>query len=249
MTPVEEAALRADNERLRAQVGELLGVMETRRKIGRDQETTIQDMTRALHHVTSNHETRVKAARVLLERLDVPLERVAAYREYLAALTALATIREADIIVGDGGDEEWTGTPEQLKVFREQWIRANASAIVEGMGEGHAEVMQFLLDRNEEIMSQLRRPLRNIFQGRVAPFALPLANNGQMVIDANSELVGGFEAATADETAWIINSVNGIARLARIEIQLAKPCDTTHRARLENERNRILFGSEAVPAE
>lgn len=40
----------------------------------------------------NNHDNRVEAARVLIERLDVPLERVGAYRQYLAALTKADTL-------------------------------------------------------------------------------------------------------------------------------------------------------------
>ena len=43
-------------------------------------------------HWRANHDRRVEAARVLIERPDLPLERVDAYRKYLAALTRAAEL-------------------------------------------------------------------------------------------------------------------------------------------------------------
>ena len=46
-------------------------------------------------HWKANHDTRVEAARLLIERPDMPLERVKAYQQHLAITAQNAAMREA----------------------------------------------------------------------------------------------------------------------------------------------------------
>ena len=54
----------------------------------------VEDAERATRHWKANHDNRVEAARMLIERLDMPLERVGAYRQHLAALSRAAHLQD-----------------------------------------------------------------------------------------------------------------------------------------------------------
>ena len=76
-SPADEARgedLAAENERLRA---------------------ALEFEKREAAHWKANHANRVEAARVLIERPDMPLERVDAYRKYLRALQVAQDVIEA----------------------------------------------------------------------------------------------------------------------------------------------------------
>lgn len=51
-------------------------------------------LTKEANHWKANHACRVEAARMLIERLDMPLERIGAYRQHLAALNRAAHLEE-----------------------------------------------------------------------------------------------------------------------------------------------------------
>ena len=54
----------------------------------------VEELTRGVTHWKVNHDNRVEAARMLIERLDMPLERVGAYRQHLAALSRAAFLQD-----------------------------------------------------------------------------------------------------------------------------------------------------------
>jgi hypothetical protein len=71
-------------------VGEISRLREENEQLKSDAERLTKDVA----HWKANHRERVDAARVLIERLDMPLERVGAYRQYLAALARAVHLEE-----------------------------------------------------------------------------------------------------------------------------------------------------------
>ena len=80
LTAGEDLDLVAENQRLQSELEAL--------------KTALVFEKREVAHWKANHANRVEAARVLIERLDVPLERVDAYRKYLRALQVAQDIIE-----------------------------------------------------------------------------------------------------------------------------------------------------------
>ncbi len=78
----------------------------------------IIDLERELQHWKANHDNRVEAARVLIERTDLPLERVTAYRNYIAMQSLVARLWNA-LIYAEAYVESVAGdSPEFVEFLR-----------------------------------------------------------------------------------------------------------------------------------
>jgi hypothetical protein len=71
-----------------------VGKTDRLRRENEDLKRQVAHLEAQVVHWKANHRERCDAARVLIERLDMPLERVGAYRQYLAALNRAAHLEE-----------------------------------------------------------------------------------------------------------------------------------------------------------
>lgn len=55
----------------------------------------VAELEKEVRHWRANHDNRVKAARMLIDRPDIPLERVAAYQSYLELQSAVEFVCDA----------------------------------------------------------------------------------------------------------------------------------------------------------
>jgi hypothetical protein len=80
-------------------------------------------LQKEVDHWKANHNERVQAARVLIERVDMPLERVGAYRQYLSALTRVAHLEDE---LRAERDKRIVGTSHEVLMLR---MRAEEMAV------------------------------------------------------------------------------------------------------------------------
>ncbi len=74
-----------------------------------------RQLEKEANHWRANHAERVQAARMLIERVDMPLERVGAYRQYLAALNRAANLEDE---LREERQKRVIGTSTELLLFQ-----------------------------------------------------------------------------------------------------------------------------------
>ena len=112
LTAGEDLDPAAENQQLRSELEAL--------------KTALAFEKREVAHWKANHANRVEAARVLIERPDMPLERVDAYRKYLRALQVAQDIIER--LIGDPKREALLAEAVDLL----KWMNDNGRLLCDG---------------------------------------------------------------------------------------------------------------------
>ena len=126
LTAGEDLDPAAENQQLRSELEAL--------------KTALAFEKREVAHWKANHANRVEAARVLIERPDMPLERVDAYRKYLRALQVAQDIIEQGKgrpLPGMEVIERLIGDPKREALLAEavdllKWMNDNGRLLCDG---------------------------------------------------------------------------------------------------------------------
>lgn len=80
----------------------------------------LDTVTKERDHWKANHDNRVKAARMLIEREDLPVERVRTYKDYIALQARVADAEKAE--------RRWRDVAEMMEIARDAF-RAKAAEL------------------------------------------------------------------------------------------------------------------------